>query len=114
MSTIVNQKQQTNKCQCKVIAASIIRVIIALLMEATRTYETLVNFYQTTQHYNPEDGHLCTHRHENLKSYTVKVTKIMTVLLKPLHDYFSYHSFIYQLVTYGHVISSLHVTVVQW
>jgi hypothetical protein len=42
---------------------------IALLMEAARTSETLVNFYQTTWHYNPEDSHLHTHCHENLKSY---------------------------------------------
>jgi hypothetical protein len=27
-------------------------------MEAARTSETLVNFYQTTQCYNPEDSHL--------------------------------------------------------
>jgi hypothetical protein len=28
------------------------------MMEAARTSETLVNFYQTTQCYNPEDSHL--------------------------------------------------------
>jgi hypothetical protein len=27
----------------------------------------LVNFYQTTRRYNPEDNHLRTHRRENLK-----------------------------------------------
>jgi hypothetical protein len=27
------------------------------MMEAARTSETLVNFYQTTQRYNPEDSH---------------------------------------------------------
>jgi hypothetical protein len=43
--------------------------LIALMMEAARTSETLVNFYQTTRHYNPEDSHLRTHRRENLKSY---------------------------------------------
>jgi hypothetical protein len=32
--------------------------LIALMMEAVRTSETLVNFYQTTQRYNPEDSHL--------------------------------------------------------
>jgi hypothetical protein len=37
-------------------------------MEAARTSETLVNFYQTTRRYNPEDSHLHTHRRENLKS----------------------------------------------
>jgi hypothetical protein len=31
----------------------------------------LVNFYQTTRRYNPEDSHLRTHRRENLKSYSV-------------------------------------------
>jgi hypothetical protein len=28
------------------------------MMEAARTSETSVNFYQTTRHYNPEDSHL--------------------------------------------------------
>jgi hypothetical protein len=35
---------------------------IALMMEAARTSETLVNFYQTTRCYNPEDSNLHTHR----------------------------------------------------
>jgi hypothetical protein len=38
-------------------------------MEAARTSETLVNFYQTTRCYNPEDSNLHTHRRKNLKSY---------------------------------------------
>jgi hypothetical protein len=38
-------------------------------MEAARTSEMLVDFYQTTRRYNPEHSHLRTHRHENLKSY---------------------------------------------
>jgi hypothetical protein len=33
--------------------------LIALMMEAARTSETLVNFYQTARYYNPEDSHLC-------------------------------------------------------
>jgi hypothetical protein len=51
--------------------ASIIRaaIIIVLMMKAARTSETLVNFYQTTLRYNPEDSNLHTHRRENLKSY---------------------------------------------
>jgi hypothetical protein len=44
---------------------------IALMMEAARTSETLVNIYQTTRRYNPEDSHLRTHLRDNLKSYTV-------------------------------------------
>jgi hypothetical protein len=39
------------------------------MMEAVSTSETLVNFYQTTRCYNPEDSNLHTHRRENLKSY---------------------------------------------
>jgi hypothetical protein len=37
-------------------------------MKAARISETLLNFYQTTWHYNPEDSHLHTHHRENLKS----------------------------------------------
>jgi hypothetical protein len=40
----------------------------ALMMQAARTSETSVNFYQTTRRYNPEDRHLHTRRRENLKS----------------------------------------------
>jgi hypothetical protein len=40
------------------------------MMEAARTSETSVNFYQTTLRYNPEDSHLRTYRRENLKSYS--------------------------------------------
>jgi hypothetical protein len=32
--------------------------IIALMMEAARTSETLVSFFQTTRSYNPEDSHI--------------------------------------------------------
>jgi hypothetical protein len=39
------------------------------MMEAARTSETLVQLYQTTRCYNPEDSHLHTHRRENLKSH---------------------------------------------
>jgi hypothetical protein len=33
-------------------------LLITLMMEAASTSETLVNFYQTTWRYNPEDSHL--------------------------------------------------------
>jgi hypothetical protein len=46
-------------------AASIIKAI-ALMMEAARTSETLVNFYQTTQYYNPDDSHLREFLHYHL------------------------------------------------
>jgi hypothetical protein len=54
------------------------------MMEAARTSETLVNFYQTTRCDNPEDSHLRTHRRENLKScliFNQPVGKIYTTLL---------------------------------
>jgi hypothetical protein len=40
----------------------------ALMIETARTSETSVNFYQTTQRYNPENSHLRTYRREKLKS----------------------------------------------
>jgi hypothetical protein len=40
-----------------------------MMMEAENTSETLVNFYQTVWHYNPENSHFNTHHHENLKFY---------------------------------------------
>jgi hypothetical protein len=33
-------------------------VVWVVAPEAARTTETLVNFYQTTRRYNPEDSHL--------------------------------------------------------
>jgi hypothetical protein len=50
-----------------VLATSIIRTI-ALMMEAASTFETLVNFYQTTWRNNSEDSYLHSRRRENLKS----------------------------------------------
>jgi hypothetical protein len=41
---------------------------IALMMEAARISETLVNVQLRTLQYIPEDSKLHTHRHENLKS----------------------------------------------
>jgi hypothetical protein len=51
------------------------------MMEAARTSETLVNFYQTARRYNPEDSHLCTHRRENLKSYLIIVVVVNVIFL---------------------------------
>jgi hypothetical protein len=52
------------------VVASVIRVI-ALMMEAASTSETLVNLYQTTRRNNPEDSHL-------------QVTHIVTTILKTM------------------------------
>jgi hypothetical protein len=46
-------------------------LLIALMMKAARTSETMVNFHQTTWHNNPEYSYLHTHRCENLKSYLI-------------------------------------------
>jgi hypothetical protein len=54
-------------------------LLIALIMEAARSSETLVNFYQTTRRYSPEDSHLRSNRRENLKSY-IKFTCIFYML----------------------------------
>jgi hypothetical protein len=40
--------------------------LITLMMEAARTSETLVNFYQTTWRYNPENSHL-RHHHRQVR-----------------------------------------------
>jgi hypothetical protein len=49
----------------------------ALMMEAVSTYETSVNFYETTQRNIPEGCHLHTHCHENLKSHFIINTYII-------------------------------------
>jgi hypothetical protein len=48
-------------------AAGTSESFIALMMEAANISETLVKICQTTRRYNPEDGHLHSHRRENLK-----------------------------------------------
>jgi hypothetical protein len=45
-------------------------------MEEARTSETMVNFFQTTRHNNPEDSHLHARRRENLKSHSTKKVRI--------------------------------------
>jgi hypothetical protein len=52
-------------------ARNLFETLIAPMMEAASTSETLVNFCQTTMRYNPEDSHLHTRRRENLKSYLI-------------------------------------------
>jgi hypothetical protein len=57
----------------------------ALMMEAARTSETLVNFYQTTRHYNPEDSHLprstkfTDHTRKAVLRYYTSLERILTL-----------------------------------
>jgi hypothetical protein len=48
------------------------------MMEAAKTCETLVNFYQTTRHYNPEDSHLPSY-------FCFSVSNILLSPLRPCH-----------------------------
>jgi hypothetical protein len=50
-------------------AASIIRTMSALTMEATRTFETSADIQLRTRQYIPEDSDLHTRRRDNLKSH---------------------------------------------
>jgi hypothetical protein len=47
------------------------KIAVALMMEAARTSETLVNFYQTTRCYNPEESNLSTRLHGATSQNTV-------------------------------------------
>jgi hypothetical protein len=58
--------------------------IIALMMEAARSSETSVNFYQTTWRYNPEHSNLRTHRRENLNSYLKSFGTLKCILPNPI------------------------------
>jgi hypothetical protein len=51
--------------------------IITLMLEAVQTSETSVNSYQSTRHYNPEDGHLHTRSRENLKSHKLMDLRVL-------------------------------------
>jgi hypothetical protein len=47
--------------------------LIALMMEAVRTFETSPYINETTRRCIPEGYHLHTRRHENLKSHRLRV-----------------------------------------
>jgi hypothetical protein len=53
----------------RVRAASIMRAMFALMVEAARTSETLVDICLTTRQNIPEDSELHNRRLENLKSH---------------------------------------------
>jgi hypothetical protein len=47
-------------CKQMFVGFEVLTAVSILMMEAARTSETLVNFYQTARCYNPEDSHLHT------------------------------------------------------
>jgi hypothetical protein len=49
-------------------------------MEATCTFETVVDIYLTTGQYIPEDPKLHTRRRENLKSHVLKLDTVFTTV----------------------------------
>jgi hypothetical protein len=57
----------------EVLIASIIRAIIAVVMEAVSTSEASASFHETARRNIPEDIHLHTSRCENLKSHPQSV-----------------------------------------
>jgi hypothetical protein len=58
------------------------------MMEAARTSETLVNFYQTTRRYNPEDRHL---RNNSSSLLTVQPCLGLDLLHRFLSSAFVFH-----------------------
>jgi hypothetical protein len=66
-------------------------LFITLMMEAARTSETLVNFYQTTRRYNPEDSHLVPCPQINLLFHSVEDWK--TFYFLTLSSHFLFHIF---------------------
>jgi hypothetical protein len=60
------------------------------MMEAASTSETSVNFYQATQHNNPEDSHLHTYCRENLKSHYEMDVQV-SFIEKTFREFSPYH-----------------------
>jgi hypothetical protein len=46
------------------------------MMETARTSETLVNFYQTTRRYNPENSHLLSLQADSLFAFRMSVFRL--------------------------------------
>jgi hypothetical protein len=76
------------------------------MMEAARTSETLVNFYQTTRCYNPEDSHLHPRRQSSenglflLDRFPINFDNENLTLLLPLLVKRSQIGYVYAIVNY--------------
>jgi hypothetical protein len=55
--------------QCNLVKFTYVSEVFAASLIRALTPKTMVNSYQTTQHYNPEDSHLHTCYHKNLIFY---------------------------------------------
>jgi hypothetical protein len=56
---------------------TVLHQLIPLMMEAVSTSETSVNLYETTRRNIPEDSHLHTRRHQNLKYQAVGLDHVI-------------------------------------
>jgi hypothetical protein len=65
-----------------------LKKLVALMMEAARASEKLVNFYQTTRRYNPEDSHL----HDKINIVEIGCTTSLKNAADR-HDLHTMHSF---------------------
>jgi hypothetical protein len=71
--------------------------VVAILPESgpndggSKTSETLVNLYKSAWHYNPEDSHLHTHPHENLKS-SLNITTVNIIKIYGTSSYITFRS----------------------
>jgi hypothetical protein len=108
-----------------VLAAPIIRAIIALMMGAAITSETSVNLYQTAQCYNPEDSYHLLNNSYNLwlqfsflmheqfiMYYKIRRNYEFCPILKIRHLVNSYHN-VHAIIDIGRqrIISSLIIRV---
>jgi hypothetical protein len=87
----------------------------ALMMEAVQTSETLVNSYQSTRRYNPEDSHLHSHCRENLKS-SFMTLKMIPAICKTFDNLSNIlllflricnHTNMHDLSTFGQLLNSV-------